>query len=104
MKERNSCTDRRSGERRNPVPCCSRRHWVPAFAGTTDDRHAPAVDSSPQSKVSESLQLMPHAIVTGANRGLGLEFVRQLLARGQRVVATCRQPGRALELTRLAGE
>jgi NAD(P)-dependent dehydrogenase (short-subunit alcohol dehydrogenase family) len=47
---------------------------------------------------------MPHAIVTGANRGLGLEFVRQLLARGQRVVATCRQPGRALELTRLAGE
>ncbi len=47
---------------------------------------------------------MTHVLVTGANRGLGLEFVRQLLARGERVVATCRQPGRALPLNRLAGE
>ena len=45
-----------------------------------------------------------HSLVTGANRGLGLEFVRQLLARGHRVVATCRQPGRATELNTLAGE
>jgi NAD(P)-dependent dehydrogenase (short-subunit alcohol dehydrogenase family) len=47
---------------------------------------------------------MAHALVTGANRGLGLEFVRQLLARGRRVIAACRQPGKAMELTRLAGE
>ena len=45
-----------------------------------------------------------HALVTGANRGLGLEFVRQLLARGHRVVATCRHPGRATALNALAGE
>jgi len=45
-----------------------------------------------------------HCLVTGANRGLGLEFVRQLLARGERVVATCRQPGRASMLNALAGE
>ena len=47
---------------------------------------------------------MAHVLVTGANRGLGLEFTRQLLRKGERVIATCRQPGRALELTRLAGE
>ena len=44
------------------------------------------------------------ALVSGANRGLGLEMTRQLLARGDRVVAACRQPGKALALTRLAGE
>ena len=42
------------------------------------------------------------ALVTGANRGLGLEFVRQLLARGERVLAACRQPGKASELNLLA--
>ncbi len=44
------------------------------------------------------------ALVSGANRGLGFEMTRQLLARGDRVVAVCRQPGKALALTRLAGE
>jgi NAD(P)-dependent dehydrogenase (short-subunit alcohol dehydrogenase family) len=44
------------------------------------------------------------SLVTGANRGLGLEFVRQLLARGDRVVATCRHPGKATALNALAGE
>ena len=45
-----------------------------------------------------------HILVTGANRGLGLELVRQLLARGERVVATCRQPGKATALNTLTGE
>ena len=44
------------------------------------------------------------SLVTGANRGLGLEFVRQLLVRGDRVVATCRHPGKATTLNTLAGE
>jgi NAD(P)-dependent dehydrogenase (short-subunit alcohol dehydrogenase family) len=45
-----------------------------------------------------------HSLVTGANRGLGLEFARQLLARGDRVVASCRHPGKATALNALAGE
>jgi NAD(P)-dependent dehydrogenase (short-subunit alcohol dehydrogenase family) len=39
-----------------------------------------------------------NAIVTGANRGIGLELVRQLLARGVNVDAACRRPGDAAEL------
>ena len=45
-----------------------------------------------------------HCLVTGANRGIGLAFVRQLLARGDRVVATCRHPGKATALNTLTGE
>lgn len=45
-----------------------------------------------------------HVLVTGANRGIGLEFVRQLLARGDHVIAACRLPGRAAALNALAGE
>ena len=45
---------------------------------------------------------MPSALVTGANRGLGLEFARQYLADGWQVYATCRHPGSASELRHLA--
>ncbi|MGB0370828.1 MAG: SDR family oxidoreductase [Opitutales bacterium] len=43
----------------------------------------------------------PLALVTGANRGLGLEFTQQLLRRAYRVVATCRSPDSATELRRI---
>ncbi len=43
-------------------------------------------------------------VVTGARRGLGLEFVRQLLERGDRVLAGCRHPNQAKELTALASK
>lgn len=45
-----------------------------------------------------------HCLVTGANRGIGLAFVSQLLARGDHVIATCRHPGKATALNTLAGE
>lgn len=40
-------------------------------------------------------------LLTGANRGIGLEFARQLAARGDHVVATCRNPAAASELAEL---
>ncbi|OQU79556.1 hypothetical protein SORBI_3008G162300 [Sorghum bicolor] len=46
------------------------------------------------------------SMVQGASRGIGLEFVRQLLRRSGegRVVATCRAPGSAAELQKLKEE
>ncbi|MBY6186235.1 SDR family oxidoreductase [Marinobacter hydrocarbonoclasticus] len=41
-------------------------------------------------------------LITGANRGIGLEFVRQYLADGNRVIACCRQPEQAEALLALA--
>ncbi len=46
---------------------------------------------------------MPTVLVTGANRGLGLEFARQYLADGWRVIATCRDPAGAGDLAALSG-
>jgi NAD(P)-dependent dehydrogenase (short-subunit alcohol dehydrogenase family) len=42
-------------------------------------------------------------LVTGANRGIGLELVRQYLADGAEVIAACRDPERAPALNELAG-
>ncbi len=40
---------------------------------------------------------MPTVLITGANRGIGLELCRQLSQRGDEVIATCRQPSAGLE-------
>jgi NAD(P)-dependent dehydrogenase (short-subunit alcohol dehydrogenase family) len=41
-------------------------------------------------------------LITGSDRGLGLEFTRQYAARGDTVIATCRHPDKAPELQSLA--
>ncbi|MGH6719678.1 MAG: SDR family oxidoreductase [Alphaproteobacteria bacterium] len=46
---------------------------------------------------------MPTALITGASRGIGLEFVRQYAADGWRVIATCRDPRTARALGDLKG-
>jgi len=46
---------------------------------------------------------MPTVLLTGASRGLGLEFTRQYAKAGWRVIATCRDPAKAPELRAVAG-
>ena len=45
---------------------------------------------------------MQRILITGANRGVGLELARQCLARGGRVFAGCRHPQKAEALQKLA--
>jgi NAD(P)-dependent dehydrogenase (short-subunit alcohol dehydrogenase family) len=45
---------------------------------------------------------VPTVLVTGANRGIGLELTRQYAARGWKVIATARKPAEAAELAALA--
>ncbi len=47
---------------------------------------------------------MSVVLITGANRGLGLEFARQYAADGYKVIACCRDPEGADELNELAGD
>jgi NAD(P)-dependent dehydrogenase (short-subunit alcohol dehydrogenase family) len=47
---------------------------------------------------------MATVFITGANRGIGLEFVRQYAADGWRVLAACRNPREAKELAGLSGD
>ncbi len=47
---------------------------------------------------------MPSVLVTGSNRGLGLEWCRQYAAAGWRVHATCRHPDQAEALHALAAK
>ena len=47
---------------------------------------------------------MPTVFITGANRGLGLEFVRQYSDDGWMVFAACRNPDSATNLKELSGD
>ena len=58
-------------------------YWLPETTGSSPD--------------------MSTWIVVGASRGIGLEWVRQLLARGNHVIATIRDVEKASQLWALAG-
>lgn len=46
----------------------------------------------------------PTVLITGSNRGIGLEFARQYAALGWRVIATCRTPDKADDLKAIAAQ
>ena len=51
-----------------------------------------------ESKADEEASYTPTTLITGANRGIGLEFTRQYLEMGWNVIATARKPGKADQL------
>jgi NAD(P)-dependent dehydrogenase (short-subunit alcohol dehydrogenase family) len=63
-----------------------------SWSGAADD------GASSQQILSEA---PPTVLITGANRGLGLEFARQYAADGWQVIGTARRPAEAAELKSL---
>ncbi|MBV9061392.1 MAG: SDR family oxidoreductase [Alphaproteobacteria bacterium] len=44
------------------------------------------------------------ALITGSDRGIGLALSREFVTRGWQVIATCRDPDKAIDLKKLASE
>jgi len=67
------------------------------------DSHARGPMQLPEEdKLAKSVGEGAVILVTGANRGLGLEFTKQYAERGARILATARKPENAEELNDLA--
>src|SRR6185312_12881510 len=47
---------------------------------------------------------MTTILITGANRGIGLEFVKQYAADGAEIIACCREPAKATDLKSVKGK
>lgn len=65
---------------------------------------AKPADISPEDKVARPVTEGTVMLITGSNRGLGLEFTRQYSARGAKIIATARKPEKADELNALAAD
>src|SRR5678816_1800430 len=60
--------------------------------------------SAAQPTPAGSAKASPVVLITGSNRGIGLALAKAYATAGWRVIATCRDPGRASELTSLAAD
>jgi NAD(P)-dependent dehydrogenase (short-subunit alcohol dehydrogenase family) len=71
-----------------------------ASLGPLVDRLSAAESPSPPATAPGTAG-SPTVLITGSNRGIGLEFARRYAERGYRVLATCRNPASATELQSL---
>jgi NAD(P)-dependent dehydrogenase (short-subunit alcohol dehydrogenase family) len=70
------------------------------MAGSIAGLFIPVADAKPAPE--KNIMPKPTVLITGSNRGIGLEFVRQLSARDWKIIATVRNPDQADDLRALA--
>jgi len=75
-----------------------------AFAGGHNAEKLLMEVEIPETVIELPEGYVPTVMITGANRGIGFEFVKVYLARGYNIIATARSPGKADELNALAAE
>ncbi|NND54801.1 MAG: SDR family oxidoreductase [Gammaproteobacteria bacterium] len=73
-----------------------------AASAASDSQAAPAATYVTIGDPSALSAEQPTVLITGSNRGIGLEFVEQFAERGWNIIATARKPGSAEELQALA--
>ena len=74
---------------------------VLAAMGTLVGRIAVAAEGEPLPRTADQQTTV---LITGANRGIGLEFARRYAGRDWRVIATCRNPDKAEALQALKAQ
>jgi NAD(P)-dependent dehydrogenase (short-subunit alcohol dehydrogenase family) len=72
---------------------------APVFAQDADSNPEPIVTAGDPGKFSAD---QPTVFITGANRGIGLEFIKQFSERGWNIIATARKPEKADDLLAIA--
>jgi len=100
---------------KNQEPAADRRNFITGAAGLavaalgSSQALAGAHTRAPVKLTAQDMTARPVGegaviLVTGANRGLGLEFTRQYAERGARIIATARKPEKADALNALAAD
>lgn len=77
---------------------CQETSHKSSIERVTDKIYSCTLDSSPPTIN------MPNLLITGSNRGIGLEFVKQYAAVGWRVFACCRNPDKSEALKQLVSQ
>ena len=92
-------------QREHPeVTGIARRQFLVGAVGLAAGGLAPGTVSAGDEAPKAAADGMSTVLITGASRGIGLEFAKRYAERGWRVIATCRNPDSAAALKELAGK
>ncbi len=91
-------------QRTRPQVAVGRRDFIAASIALAMPGLPARVSEAAGEAAGSAGATVPTVLITGSNRGIGLEFARRYAARGWQVIATCRNPASAAALEALAAD